>query len=125
MLSIRHVLVCFFFLLTQVSGGIILPIIKSLLAAEAPDAIKTHDPSNQCLSINRGKLLCCTAALSGGFPTVQALSAVVGYPLPADTLNGFLCDPSGTTACPGTQLALCCQVPQVAGIWGLWCQSAL
>ncbi|KAK6519712.1 hypothetical protein TWF506_000012 [Arthrobotrys conoides] len=123
--SARHVIVIFFLLFTQASALFIPGLLKSLFAAQAPDLIKTSDRSPQCLAINQGKLLCCTAALSGGFPLVQEVSGAAGYTLPSDTLNGFLCTPSTTTTCPGTQLPLCCQVPQVSVTWGLWCQSAL
>ncbi|RVD86085.1 uncharacterized protein DFL_004379 [Arthrobotrys flagrans] len=121
LVSIRHVFVFLFVLLAKASAWT-LPL--GLGSSEAPAPLRTKNPSPQCTNINNGALLCCTAALSGGFPAVQATSKILLYSLPNNTLNGYLCLPSTTTACPGTQIPLCCQVPQVALLWSLWCQSA-
>ncbi|KAK6348735.1 hypothetical protein TWF718_006522 [Orbilia javanica] len=119
--TFRYALLFLFVLLTKASA-LTLPI--SLPSTEAPDFLKTNNPSPQCAAINNGGLFCCTAAVSGGFPLVQATSALIGYTLPANTLNGYLCTSSTTITCSGTQLPLCCQVVLLMPVWGLWCQSA-
>ncbi|KAK6502107.1 hypothetical protein TWF481_009915 [Arthrobotrys musiformis] len=119
--STHHILILVFMLLTKAFAWT-LPL--GLGSSEAPSALRVQNPSPQCTSINNGALLCCTAAVSGGFPLVVLASQAANYNLPQNTLNGYICFPSSTTACSGTQLPLCCQVTTLTPLWGLWCQSA-
>ncbi|EPS40244.1 hypothetical protein H072_5933 [Dactylellina haptotyla CBS 200.50] len=86
-----------------------------------PEALRTTDISPQC-SANNGTYMCCHATFDGGNPIVKKVTDKVHYILPANTVNGYLCEKSKDT-CKGL-LPVCCQVTTLYPIWGLWCQTA-
>jgi hypothetical protein len=57
-----------------------------------PSILLTTDISPQCEAVNNGTLLCCETTVAGGVPAVQLAAQLAGYELPANTLNGVLCE---------------------------------
>jgi len=86
-----------------------------------PAALLTTEISPQCIEKNNGTYLCCAAAVDGGNVLVQLAADAAHYELPANTLNGYLCEKS-TDSCTGASVPVCCQVITLFPVWGLWCQ---
>jgi hypothetical protein len=57
-----------------------------------PAVLVTTDISPQCTGTNNGTYLCCAATFDGGNPIVATAAAVAGYQLPANTVNGIVCE---------------------------------
>jgi hypothetical protein len=57
-----------------------------------PSFLLTTDISPQCAAVNKGTYLCCEASVNGGNAAVQLAANLAGYELPANTVNGVLCE---------------------------------
>ncbi|KAK6538859.1 hypothetical protein TWF694_010419 [Orbilia ellipsospora] len=87
-----------------------------------PPALQTTDISPQC-GVNNGTYLCCDATFNGGAAIIKGVTTDrLGYQLPANTLNGYLCAKDVDT-CPKAAVPVCCEVMFLFPFWGLWCQS--
>src|SRR5438045_2584410 len=57
-----------------------------------PSSLLTTDISPQCSDVNNGTYLCCETSVNGGNAAVQLAADAAGYQLPANTVNGVLCE---------------------------------
>lgn len=57
-----------------------------------PSFLLTTDISPQCVDVNNGTYLCCETTVNGGNEAVQLAADLAGYQLPANTVNGVLCE---------------------------------
>jgi hypothetical protein len=57
-----------------------------------PSFLLTTDISPQCAAVNKGTYLCCEASVNSGNAAVQLAADIAGYELPANTINGVLCE---------------------------------
>lgn len=57
-----------------------------------PSILLTTDISPQCKNTNNGTYLCCATTVNGGFPLVAAAAKLADYELPANTVNGIVCE---------------------------------
>jgi hypothetical protein len=57
-----------------------------------PSFLLTTEISPQCVAVNNGTYLCCETSVNGGNAAVQLAADIAGYELPANTVNGVLCE---------------------------------
>jgi hypothetical protein len=57
-----------------------------------PAFLLTTEISPQCTAVNNGTYLCCETSVNGGNAAVQLAADIAGYQLPANTVNGVLCE---------------------------------
>jgi hypothetical protein len=66
--------------------------IGGLGTSPPPSFLLTTETSPQCAAVNKGTYLCCETSVNGGNAAVQLAAKVAGYELPANTVNGVLCE---------------------------------
>jgi hypothetical protein len=79
-----------------------IPIVDALLALGAsppPPILQTTTKSPECAAINQGQLMCCRATIAGDVQLVVWVSALYGYNLNPNDVNGLNCK-SSWNLCP-------------------------
>ncbi|PQE15001.1 hypothetical protein CJF31_00007048 [Rutstroemia sp. NJR-2017a BVV2] len=63
----------------------------STLNDPPPAELQTKNPSEKCVAVNKGEVLCCAQQLDGRQPVVKEAAALLGYEgeLNENSVNGF------------------------------------